>query len=72
MPGQFVDTSYVRLGIGSLTDAEILSTLAREHIRAVAVGRTFASRPALVRALAARYPTKHEHDGITVYLARRP
>lgn len=71
VPGQFVDTSYVRLGIGSLTDAEILSTLARDNIRAVAVGRTFADRPELERGLAARYPTKLERDGITLYLARR-
>ena len=68
VPGQFVDTSYVRLGIGSLTDSEIVATLERDDVRAVAVGRTFADRPALVRALRARYPKRIERDGITLYL----
>ncbi len=68
VPGQFVDTSYVRLGIGSLTDSDIVATLERDDVRAVAVGRTFADRPALVRALRARYPKRIERDGITLYL----
>ena len=36
-PGQLVDTSFVRLGTGSLTDAEILEEL--EGVRAIVVGR---------------------------------
>ena len=68
VPGQLVDTSYVRLGIGSLTDSDIVATLERDDVRAVAVGRTFAGRPALVRALRARYPKRIERDGITLYL----
>ena len=56
MPGQLVDTSFVRLGIGSLTDAEILSTLARNGVRAVVVGRDLRRPAGLVRALRARYP----------------
>ncbi len=68
VPGQLVDTSSVRLGIGSLTDAEILSTLARNRVRAIVVGRTFEDRPALVHALRARYPRTIERGGITLYL----
>jgi 4-amino-4-deoxy-L-arabinose transferase-like glycosyltransferase len=71
VPGQLVDTSFVRLGSGSLTDAEILAELERHHIRAVAVGRAFAEQPALLAALRARYPTRSERGGITLYLRPR-
>ncbi len=67
MPGQLVDTSFVRLGTGSLTDAEILEEL--EGVRAVVVGREFANRPVLMRELAARYPRRLERDGVTIFLA---
>ena len=67
VPGQLVDTSFVRLGNGSLTDAEILGELG--SVRAVVVGREFANRPALIRQLAARYPERVSKDGVTIYLA---
>jgi hypothetical protein len=67
MPGQLVDTGFVRLGTGSLTDAKILEEL--EGVRAVVVGRTFRSRPALLRELAARYPERVVRGDITVYFA---
>ena len=67
MPGQLVDTSFVRLGTGSLTDAEILEEL--EGVRAVVVGRELANRPALIRELDARYPEQVGQDGITIFLA---
>ena len=67
VPGQVVDTSFVRLATGSLTDAEILEEL--DGVRAVVVGREFASRPALVSELAERYPEQISEDGVTIYLA---
>ena len=67
VPGQLVDTSFVRLATGSLTDAEILEEL--DGVRAVVVGREFASRPALVSELAERYPEQVSEDGVTIYLA---
>ena len=67
MPGQLVDTSFVRLGTGSLTDAEILEEL--DGVRAVVVGRELADRPALIRELGARYPEQVEQNGVTIYLA---
>jgi hypothetical protein len=70
LPGQLVDTSFVRFGTGSLTDEEILATLERERVRAVAVGREFAKRPALLAALRSRYPLRVEVDAITVYVRR--
>ncbi len=66
VPGQLVDTSFVRLGTGSLSDAEILEEL--EGVRAVVVGRELANRPALIRELAARYPEQISQDGVTLYL----
>jgi hypothetical protein len=70
LPGPLVDTSFVRLGTGSLTDAEILAALERHDVRVVAVGREFANRPALLAALRERYPAERELGGITIYLAR--
>jgi hypothetical protein len=67
VPGQLVDTSFVRLGTGSLTDAEILEEL--DGVRAVIVGREFADRQALLRELDARYPERVSQDGVTLYLA---
>ena len=41
VPGQLVDTSFVRLSTGSLTDSKILEEL--EGVRAIVVGREFAT-----------------------------
>lgn len=70
VPGQLVDSSFVRLGTGSLTDGEILEAL--EGAPAVVVGRLFAERPALLAALRERYPTRLDIDGVTLYLAPSP
>ena len=53
--GPLVDTAVLRFQTGSLTDAEVLRELEEWDVRAVAVGRAFAERPALLRGLAARY-----------------
>lgn len=68
VPGELVDVSFVRLGTGSLTDADILAALERGHVRAVVVGRLLAERPGLLRELAARYPDRVRVDGITLAL----
>ena len=67
MPGQLVDTSFVRLASGSLNEAEILDAV--EDVPVVAVGRELAEHPALVRELAVRYPRQVSRDGVTLYLA---
>jgi 4-amino-4-deoxy-L-arabinose transferase-like glycosyltransferase len=69
MPGRLVDTSFVRLGTGSLTDTEILATLDRHRVRAVVAGREFTNRSLLLRELAARYPKRVRTGAITIYLA---
>jgi hypothetical protein len=67
--GQLVDSSYVRLGTGSLTDGEILTMLQQDAVRAVVVGREYANRPALIKALRERYPKRIEREGVTIVLA---
>jgi Dolichyl-phosphate-mannose-protein mannosyltransferase len=67
VPGQLVDSSFVRLGRGSLTDGQILDAL--EGAPAVVVGRLYAERPALVAALRERYPRQLTDEGVTIYLA---
>ena len=53
--GPLVDTAVLRFQTGSLTDAEVLRELEEWDVRAVAVGRAFAERPALLRGLSVRY-----------------
>jgi hypothetical protein len=69
MPGQLIDSSFVRLGTGSLTDDEILDELERNGVRAVAVGRLYKERPALIAALRDRYSTEIERAGVILLLA---
>ena len=69
VPGHLVDSSFVRLGTKALTVPDILATLERDRVRAVVVGRLYAEQPALVRELRARYSTRLEQSGVTVYLA---
>lgn len=68
VPGQLIDSSFVRLGVGSLTTAEILDALERDDVPAVVVGRLYADRPDLVVALRQRYPLRLERDGVTIFL----
>jgi hypothetical protein len=68
-PGYLVDTSFVRFGTGSLTNADIIKTLEHDHVRAVAVGRLFAERPQLMRELEGRYPRAVSGGTITLFLA---
>jgi hypothetical protein len=69
VPGHLVDTSFVRFGTGSLTDVDIIETLSERDIRVVVVGRQFAERPRLMRALRERYGTSVHLNGSTVFLA---
>jgi 4-amino-4-deoxy-L-arabinose transferase-like glycosyltransferase len=70
VPGQLVDTSFVRLGTGSLTEEEILKALG--GVRAVVVGREFAKPFGLITALGLSYPERLSQDGVTIYLRPGP
>lgn len=72
IPGFLIDSSYGRLLSNTLTTEEILGTLEREQIRAVLVGRNYQSKPDLVAAIRARYPTRLARDDVTLYLRPRP
>ena len=67
VPGQLVDSSYVRLGTGSLTEAEFLEEL--DNVRAVVVGRELANRPRFYLQLVGRYKWRDVKDGVTIFLA---
>jgi 4-amino-4-deoxy-L-arabinose transferase-like glycosyltransferase len=69
VPGQLIDSSFVRLGTRSLTDEKILEEIDRNNVRAVVVGRLYAQRPGLIAALRGRYPRQLERDEITIYPA---
>jgi len=64
VPGQLVDSSFVRLGTGSLTNDEILEELDRGDVRTVVVGRLWTERPALEKALGERYSIEAVYLGI--------
>ncbi len=68
IPGQLVDTSFVRLANGSLTQAEILAAIDRTQVHGVAVGRLFAERFDLLAEIRARYRAYVEVGGITLFL----
>jgi Dolichyl-phosphate-mannose-protein mannosyltransferase len=68
IPGQLVDTSFVRLQTQSLTTRKILDELERKRVRAVVVAREFREKPDLLAALGVRYPTRIRDDGVTLYL----
>ena len=65
MPGQLVDTSFVRLEGGSLTDEEIIDEL--ETVEAVIVGREFRNRPALMRRLNDLHPEGRKFENIALH-----
>jgi 4-amino-4-deoxy-L-arabinose transferase-like glycosyltransferase len=66
VPGPLVDTAFLRFETGSLTDAEVLRTIERWHVRAVVVGRSFARRPRLVAAFRRRFSRRTNLASIEV------
>ena len=65
-PGAIVDTSWTRLGSGSLTEAEFLHTAERDRVSAVVVGHNFARDPKLRRALKGRFPVVLREKGVSL------
>jgi 4-amino-4-deoxy-L-arabinose transferase-like glycosyltransferase len=72
VPGQLIDTSFVRLGTGSLTDELILDEVDSADVAAVVLGREFRNRPLLFRDLVARYPSRDSVDDVTVLVGPAP
>ena len=67
MPGQLIDSSWVRLASGALTTREILHQLDRDHVQAVIVGRRYRQQPGLLGALRSHYARQASDGGITIY-----
>jgi 4-amino-4-deoxy-L-arabinose transferase-like glycosyltransferase len=73
VPGQLIDSSFVRLETGSLTDQDILGTVGRQNVRTVVVGRLYAEDPHLMMALRTAFLDKWvEHDGVKIFHAPSP
>lgn len=68
--GPLVDTAVLRFQTGSLTSAGVLRDLEAGDVRAVVVGRAFASEPELIRGLERRYSRRLRVGGLTIYTRR--
>jgi hypothetical protein len=71
MPGNLVDTAYLRFRSGFLTPAEVLRDLDESKVPAVVAFRAFRDQPAILAGLHRRYRTQLRRDGATLYLNRR-
>jgi hypothetical protein len=68
LPGDLVDTSFLRFEVGSLTPSMVLSTIDRDNVVAVFSGREFRKHPDLVAGLNQRFQRKRQFEDVTLYL----
>ncbi|MFN2469293.1 MAG: glycosyltransferase family 39 protein [Gaiellaceae bacterium] len=68
VPGNLVDTAYLRFRSGYLSPAEVLADLDRERVRAVVTARAFRDQPAILAGLRSRFATRLRRGDVTVYL----
>jgi 4-amino-4-deoxy-L-arabinose transferase-like glycosyltransferase len=71
MPGDLVDTAYLRFRSGYLTPAEVLADIDRARVWAVVADRAFRDQPVILAGLRRRYRTVLRHDGALFYFNRR-
>jgi hypothetical protein len=71
VPGELVDTAHLRFQTGFLSPEEVLETIDRRCVQAVAAGRSFAERPAVVNGLERRFARQVAVGPTTLYLDRR-
>ncbi len=71
LPGELVDTSFVRFESGSLDAACVLAATDAAGARVAVVGRMFRSEPAVLAGLETRFPERRTFGEITV-LERTP
>jgi 4-amino-4-deoxy-L-arabinose transferase-like glycosyltransferase len=71
MPGDLVDTAYLRFRAGYLSDRQVLRDLDREHVAAVVTARAFRDRPAIVAGLRRRFSVRARYRDVTVYARSR-
>lgn len=68
LPGDLVDTAYLRFRSGYLTPEHVLDEIDRVDVRAVVTARAFRDQPWLLAGLRARFPTRVSRGGVTLYL----
>jgi 4-amino-4-deoxy-L-arabinose transferase-like glycosyltransferase len=71
MPGDLVDTAYLRFRAGYLTDRQVLRDLDRQRVAAVVTARAFRDRPAIVAGLRRRFRVRARYRDVTVYARSR-
>lgn len=71
MPGNVIDTSYTRFVTGLLTDRDVLHAVDVDCAKAVVAGRTFITRPHLLREFERRFAVVERHPLATVFFDRR-
>jgi 4-amino-4-deoxy-L-arabinose transferase-like glycosyltransferase len=67
IPGSVIDTAVLRFDAGYLSNQEVLRAIDDDHVPVVVAGRAFLQRPALLAAIAARFPARAVYDGVRVY-----
>jgi hypothetical protein len=70
VPGELVDTAFLRFNSGYLTPQELFDALQRRRIRVVVAVRAFALLPEVAAGLRARYPVRIRHGSAVLYLTR--
>lgn len=68
LPGNLVDTAYLRFGAGYLSPREVLDDIDRSRVQAVAALRAFRDQPAILAGLRQRFETSIRFGGATIYL----
>jgi hypothetical protein len=70
MPGDLVDTAYLRFRSGYLSDARVLRDVDAARVAAVVTARAFRDRPAILAGLRRRFRARARYAGVTVYSIR--
>jgi 4-amino-4-deoxy-L-arabinose transferase-like glycosyltransferase len=67
VPGDLVDTAYLRFESGYLTERQVLARIDQGNAAAVVVAREFRERPAILAGLARRFPHRVSRGKVAVY-----
>ncbi len=71
MPGDLVDTAYLRFRSGYLTPKQVLEGIDRSNVRAVVAARAFRDRPQILEGLRRRFRTIVRYRDVILYVNRR-
>jgi len=67
VPGDLVDTAYLRFESGYLTVRQVLASIDQGNVAAVVVAREFRERPAILAGLARRFRHRVSRGKVAVY-----